>query len=86
MLKVFKYPIKIEDNIEISLPEEAQILTVGEQNGIICVWALVNPEKPSIKRNFRLAGTGHPIDTDKLFYHGTAQILNLVFHLFEIIS
>lgn len=54
------------------------------------VWALVNPEEPTERRPFRLAGTGHPIDyeADDLRFVGSFQLDGgtLIFHLFEIVT
>jgi hypothetical protein len=89
MMKVFKYPIEVTDYQSVTLPQNAEILTVQVQNGMPCIWALVNPDNKAEVRKFRLAGTGHDISTDearKLNYIGTIQMRNgmLVFHLFEI--
>lgn len=85
MERIYKYPIPIEDNITIELPEGARVLTVQIQKGKPYIWAKVDPNAPKIKRYFKLFGTGHQIsNTNK--YIGTFQIYegDLVFHLFEI--
>ena len=88
MLTIYKYPLHLNDYIELHLPEDTQILTVQTQGDMPCLWALVNPDNKIITRRFRLAGTGHPIKENKseLFYHGTFQLHGgtLIFHLFEI--
>lgn len=91
MLKIWKYPIPVQDDIQIEMPKGARVLTVQRQGdlpefGGPCLWALVNPEAKKEIRQFRLAGTGHPIDhAEKLTYIGTFQMEGgaLVFHLFE---
>ncbi len=100
-LFIYKYPFPVTDHITIMMPAGAKILTVqtqqhgndsmnkdGEQG---CIWALVAPDAIPGPREFRLVGTGHPIDPEEaeyLDYIGTFQMLEgkLVFHLFEIIK
>ena len=89
MLKVFKYPIPINDDAVMELPEGSQILHIDSQQGQPMLWALVNPDAPMEKRRFRFAGTGHPIteDPDNLIHRGTFKMQGdaLIFHIFEII-
>ena len=61
MLNVFKYDVEVGDYFKINLPQGAQILKVEEQHGYPRLWALVDPQKPIECREFRFAGTGHPI-------------------------
>ncbi len=88
MQNVFKYTIPVEDYFSLDLPKGAKILTVQEQHGEAQVWALVNPDNPTETRNFRLAGTGHPIEEnpDTLDYIGTFQLAggSFIGHVFEI--
>ena len=91
-LTVWKYEIPMIDAFSLTMPEDAQILTVQVQaapNGVM-MWALVNPQSPPVQRRFRLAGTGHPIDEDSphLRFLGTFQLDRgtLVFHVFELLT
>lgn len=86
MKTVFKYPIPIGNIVTIKMPKGAEILHVAEQNGSPCMWALVEPEAPMIDREFRFAGTGHPIKDEEIgFFCGTFFLREgaLVFHIFE---
>ena len=86
---IYKYPLRITDVQNISLPIGAEILTVQAQNDIPCLWALVNPnEKGTEIRTFEIFGTGHPVGYDmgvSRNYISTFQINDgsLVFHIFE---
>ncbi len=84
---IWKYPLSIRDDQILEIPENAKILTAQVQNGVACMWALVNPETPRVeKRYIRIIETGHEIhDSEKLVYISTIQLqnLNLVFHVFE---
>jgi hypothetical protein len=90
MLTVYKYEIPLEDDFAIELPMGAKILTFQSQRDVPYVCALVDPAAPLFKRQFRLAGTGHPIEHDEknLRHVGTAQFRGdtLVFHLFEVLA
>jgi hypothetical protein len=91
MRRIFKYPIPIQDYIELDLPVGAQILTVQVQHNVPCLWALVTLtlDETTEPHRFYLFGTGHPMPDNKpkleLQYVGTFQLHGgeLVFHLFE---
>lgn len=96
---IFKYPITHPENIVIEMPKEAKILTAQCQNGIPCIWALVNdiPNREREKRYFEVFGTGHDIPQEGLESNGSGRMIpierkyvntfqmntGLVFHLFE---
>ena len=55
----------IEPNITaLGMPKDAEILTVQNQYGKPCLWALVDPENEIEKRYFEVIGTGHDIHYD----------------------
>ena len=90
MLRVLKYEIEIGDYFEIVMPDGAKILKADCQYGRPCLWVLGDLEYLPIKRTFRFAGTGHPIDHPKydLQYISTFKMDhgNLIFHIFEVIE
>ena len=83
---VYKYPIKIDDIVELELPAGAEILHVESQNDNLFLWALVDPEKPTLHRRIRIAGTGHTIKENIIRYINTFTLYEkaLWFHVFEI--
>ncbi len=86
--RIWKYEIKIDDKIQIEMPEKAEILSVQVQKGIVCIWALVDSENKTETRYFEVFGTGHKVPVDMGIsrkFIGTFQIYggDLVFHLFE---
>ena len=86
MRKVFKYRIPIDDSFVLKLPVGAKILMVQVQNQIPCIWALIDPDAVYEDRQFRLAGTGHPITEDNLAYIGSFRLYSwVIFHLFEVV-
>jgi hypothetical protein len=81
---VWKFTAPVTDKFAISMPSGAKLLSAGVQGNNLCIWALVDPEGGLETRNFRLAGTGHPI-TEHVHFLETIQMHDgaLVFHLFE---
>lgn len=88
MKTIYKYPLKVDDYQTVIMPRGAQILTVQAQREKPCIWALVDIDNEPEKRYFRMAGTGHIINSKDKFlrYIGTFQVMrgDLVFHVFEI--
>lgn len=61
MEKIFKYELEITDEQTIDMPSLSRILSVQEQNGKLCLWAVVE-EKNAIKpRKIIICGTGNPL-------------------------
>lgn len=88
--QIWKFEIKPNQDI-IEMPKGAKILTVQNQNGNACIWALVDPENEKEKRHFEVFGTGHNIHYNAATerkYINTFQLEDgrLVFHLFERIN
>jgi hypothetical protein len=80
--------VDINSIISIDMPKGAEILSVHEQRGIICCWALVFPNtKERETRRFAIYGTGYPIFNEKrMTFLGSAFFMeeSFVFHVFEI--
>ena len=72
------------------MPKGAKILSGQEQCGDTRLWALGNCGKITGVRNFRIVGTGQPIEEspNTMDYIGTFQRDgdNFIGHVFEIIS
>lgn len=87
MKTIHKFVIPTEGG-RISMPIRALIAHVHEQNGDICLWALIDGWETRVEdRNFAVFGTGHPIPEDKpLRYIGTAHLYDgeTVSHVFEV--
>ena len=84
MQSVYKYKIQPFNETHY-FPDGARILSVGEQDGDMFVWALVNSNIPAeTPRRIKAYGTGHPIEDGNRVFIGTVQMQNgLVFHFFE---
>lgn len=80
---VFKYQLPFDG--KVSMPTDAQILRVDEQNGDICIWALVDQNTPSRTRSFTVLTTGERTEcADALSYLNTVFMNGgIVLHVFE---
>lgn len=91
MITIWKYEVPGSDWFELSIPADAIVLTVQPQRESVCLWVMVDTDKPQHNRLFRLAGTGHdvfagkPLSSLLVDYVGTFQLDGgrLVLHLFE---
>jgi hypothetical protein len=86
MKTVWKYTLDAETVVQI--PVGYQTLDVHEQNGKVCMWALVDDKNPIINRKFILVGTGFaaPDISHDANYVGTAYLCggSLVLHVFDV--
>lgn len=85
MKTIYKYPVPVDDWVEVKMSKGAQVLCVQMQNGTPCVWALVDPTKEIEERYFLWRGTGHSMPPNHGKYIGTVQAHGgaLILHLFE---
>lgn len=84
MTRILKYRIDLTDQQVIEMPYGAKALSVWEQNGELCIWAMVNDSSPS-NYHIRVVGTGHPCDdVATMQYVGTVltRTQRLVWHVF----
>lgn len=87
MRSIWKFTPAMRDYSIVQMPKGARILSVGNKNETLCVWALVETSAPMVERTFRIAGTGHPVNYDVTpeMFVGTAMFESgrLVFHVFD---
>lgn len=85
-MTIWKFPLEVTDEQIIEMPMPGQSLSVQIQDGIPCLWALVNPGSPRCRVRVQTFGTGNPIDEDSPLgqFVGTYQLQggSLVFHVF----
>lgn len=67
MTVIHKYPLPINDEPVIEMPDGAECLHAGlDPAGTPCIWALVYTDRPMRRHWFHVFGTGHQIDdTDR---------------------
>jgi hypothetical protein len=81
--RVFKYGVEVGEN-RLSLPVDAEVVHIGEQEGRLNLWALVDTKAPSETREFVIAGTGWSLDSyGEIEYWGSVQVGLFVWHAFE---
>lgn len=95
---IWKFSLAIRNGPqEVGMPRRAIILDClhqdphQERDGLLQLWALVNPNMPLEIRTFRIYGTGHPIadeQVDQLAHIATVPMLDgrLIWHVFEIVT
>ncbi len=85
-MKIYKYTLDIVDRQVVRMPRGANILSVGNQRGKVCLWALCNPDMPFSLRAIEIIGTGNSIpenNTVNRVFVGTAIVEPFVWHVFE---
>lgn len=80
---IWKFVLKSIEMQELTMPEGAEILSVANQSGNLCLWAMVDPERPNCSRYVEIIGTGNPIQANDRKFIGTAVIAPFVRHVFE---
>jgi hypothetical protein len=88
MQTIWKFPVRATDAQTVSMPEGAEILTAQFQGETLCLWAMVDSEKPKQERVIEIFGTGNPVWVDmgvQRKFIATAQMptMPLVWHVFE---
>jgi len=85
MKTIWKYEIKIQDDLTLELPVNYKILHFGSQHGRYYIWVLkYGPTKDTMKINFKIVGTGFKINFSTNIYIGTAMDGAFVWHLFQV--
>lgn len=88
MRRIFKYQLSIDDTIKVPVPgNRPEVLHVGIQGGVVCVWIIVDPDSPVEETcHLVLRGTGHPLpdECSKANYVGTVHLGPFVWHVFLI--
>ena len=91
MKKIYKYSLPVREDVEVSLPEFAKILSVGYQNdpSVLYIWAEIETANAPVIRHFQVRGTGHPLgDLIQVNgkYIGTVNCMDqgLVWHVYEV--
>lgn len=66
------------------MPKDSKILSVHNQNGTICLWAMVSPRLVDETRTIEIIGTGNSFDEDvERTFIGTVLQSQFVWHIFE---
>ncbi len=90
MQSIYKYPLEIVGKQQLLLPMGAEVLSVGNQNEILSLWALVSPEEESLPYDITIIGTGKELSDEAVAglraqnFYGTASMAGgqLIWHVF----
>lgn len=85
---VWKYAIELGAHPEVTefqIPEGARLLHCAAQDHSMCMWFEVPVgETRTVRRGFRIYGTGDPGIDDHMSYVGTGFFGAYVFHVYEV--
>lgn len=83
---IWKFQLEETSVQHIQMPVGHEILSLQMQNGVPCIWALVQPDRPKLPICIEIYGTGHDIlpelPSEKRTFVGTYQTGAFVFHVF----
>jgi len=83
MRVIYKYPLEIIGEQKISLPEDFDVLKIGEQRGNLMLWASGDNTLPDISVTLYIIGTGHPMPEGVLSHMDSVLMSNgLVWHVY----
>lgn len=84
--RIFKFPLPVADEYTIRIHAGAQILSVGQQDNNMYLWALVNTVNPYVDYGIAIRGTGHSANTldNRVKFLGSVHLYSgqVVFHVF----
>lgn len=89
MKVIWKYELAITNRQLVFMPAGAEILSVANQSGTLCLWAMVNPSMEPENRCIEVVGTGNSVPEDvevSSKYIGTALVDPFVWHVFEVVQ
>lgn len=88
MKVIFKYPLPVQEKLNIELPQGAKIIRVDDVDGLFWLWAIVDTEQPLELRHIECYKTGQqmPSDAEDLTYLGCCKLFimqELCLYMFE---
>jgi len=87
MRSIWKYRLEPGAFTLVPMPRAARILCVQVQGDLPTIWALVDPQEPTVARRIAILATGESVQDDLVVanYIGSFQLVAgaLVFHAFD---
>lgn len=83
--RIYKYVLELAEVQAVTMPEDAEILKVGEMNGDICVWVrfeVINQAQQG-QRRFKIIGTGDVYDESGIYLDSIIARSGYVWHIFD---
>lgn len=86
MKTIWKFPLPLDRDIELQMPQGAEALSVGiDAQERRVLWARVETTAPKESRYFNRCGTGFELPPDAARFVGTwMEAGEFVWHLFEV--
>jgi hypothetical protein len=83
---IWKFSLDLVDRQTVMMPRGAVVIAAQEQDGRICLWAIVDPKANLTSRMFAIVGTGMPLPSQMghLLHLATVQLDRFVWHVFEL--
>lgn len=86
-LTVWKYRVPVTDAVYVEMPDQAEILHVGNQNpaniSALEIWVRCDPTKPLRNRFIKIVGTGNPCGDEPHIGSVITAGGQLVWHVFD---
>ena len=60
---IWKFELRITEVQEVLMPAGAELLSVADQHGNLCLWAMVDPSEHHQPRVIEIVGTGNPMQS-----------------------
>ena len=67
----------------VAMPRGSKILKLADKKSYPSIWAIVDPDKPMVKRLIRTFKTDEELIDEPGDYLGTVSVLGYVFHCFD---
>lgn len=81
--RIYKYTLEIISDQIVNMPQGAWILSVANQGGKLCLWAMVDTDMDTVPRHIEIIGTGNPVSEEDRWFIGTVVLSQFVWHVFE---
>ena len=84
---IWKYQIPVLEDFTVDLPDGAEIIRFANEEGMLWIWAVVNPDAEIVPKRLLAFKTGAEMPDMKLNYLGCAAIYiqaELMLYYFEI--
>jgi hypothetical protein len=79
MKTIYKYTL----DEPVHIPKGSTVVQVGIQDGLYCIWAVVDTDAPLEERHFVVVGTGRELTTN-MVHVGTVFEDPFVWHIMEL--
>lgn len=87
MRTIWKFQLPVYGVNRVSMPIDAQIIHVDNQDGKLCVWAEVSFPAPTLEVRLCVVGTGNPLpdpfEGHRWTHVGSAIVDPFVWHVYE---